>query len=722
MVFSALKIIGCDESTTALLVLLIMSLPLFEAPKNIFLALFIISSLVNFYLKNRHLDILSSRTFPFVLFILSAVLAGITNDSWMGIGAVQWLMYPLAGLCVATLNMSFKKARLILLICLVGGIIAFFEVWFWRVPSLELRSVGYVTQSAVYAVMLLTLAVGFIADPRAAITELAVAIAVLFFGLSYLALATTGVGMVGGLIVSVIFFTSLMLGQFPSKVKFLIFGILGVAVSVAMAYGPTAAFFQGFATDAIDSVYGEVNKSIRLLGETAAILHGGDRWLGVGIGEFESAQIPYDPQVWSNHGHGLITTLLVERGWVGLTLSIFGLGVCLACCIAVLVGPEIYRLRGYIGVGIVVMVACLGLIQTTLHLEHGLLAFLVLGISISANQNGEKQECKQRLNIFTFGNERVPSTRFRVIQYQKTLKDFFDCQISNSKPSFKDLINESGEVILIQKRLLSSSLLLVARSLARGKFIYDFDDAIWEPSNSSWSQWTRIRTLIRFNTMMICADQVHVSSAYLGRKVPAVKRRIVPVSVPNVDIECFESERMSERPICFGWSGKASSSYQLKEWAKSVPADIFKGSRFVVLSGDDPSLNFDYEYWPFSADNEVRFYRLVDVGIVPSTNSKFDLGKTPVKALQHFAHGSTVIASPKGGAASEFIDRDTAIIVKDGQWVESISQVIQNEVNLDRLSAKARSRQRALYSSELTAGRLVELINQFNAADRRNTS
>lgn len=721
MAFSALKIIGCDESTTALLVLLIMSLPLFEAPKNIFLLLFIISSLVNLYLRNQHLNILSSRTFPFVLFILSAVLAGITNDSWMSLGAVQWLMYPLAGLCVANLNMSFKKARLILLVCLVSGIIAFFEVWFWGVPSLELRSVGYVTQSAVYAVLLLTLAVGFIADPRATITELFVAMAIVVFGFWYLASTTTGVGMVGGLIVSIIFFTSLMLGQFPIKVKFLIVGILGVAVSAAMAHGPAVAFFQGFTTDAINSVYGEVNKSIRLLVEASAISQGGDGWLGVGISEFESAQNPYDPKVWSNHGHGLITTLLVERGWVGLTLSIFGVGGFLASGIAVLVGPEIHRLRGYIGVGIVFIVACLGLMQTTLHLEHGLLAFLILGISTSANQNGEKQECKQRLNIFTFGNERVPSTRFRVIQYQKTLNDFFDCQISNTKPSFKDLMNESGEVILIQKRLLSSCLLLVARSLARGVLIYDFDDAIWEPSNSSWSRWTRIRTLIRFNTMMICADQVHVSSEYLGLKVPAVKRRVVPVSVPNVNIERLQSERMRERPICFGWSGKTSSSYQLKEWAKSVPADIFKGSRFVVLSGDDPSLNCDYEYWPFSADNEVKFYRLVDVGIVPSTNSKFDLGKTPVKALQHFAHGSTVIASPRG-AASEFIDLDTAIIVEDGRWVESISQVIQNKIDLERLSAKARLRQRALYSTELTAGRLVELINSLNARDRRNMS
>ena len=281
------------------------------------------------------------------------------------------------------------------------------------------------------------------------------------------------------------------------------------------------------------------------------------------------------------------------------------------------------------------------------------------------------------------------------------------CEIHYRKPRLRELVNGPNEIVLIQKRLISSSQLLLTKLLKRGPWVYDFDDAIWLPSEGSWSLWTKLRTRLRFNLIVAFSDQIHASSEYLGSFVPQAKLQVVPVSVPNASF--VSREDVSSSSIIFGWSGKAASAYQLRNLVSSVGYQVFEDLQLIVLSGEDPNLPIKYEYWPYNSQNEELFYQAVDVGIVPSTSNLFDLGKTPVKALQHFSYGKTVISSPKG-AATEFITPQTAILVSGSDWESAFKAIQSGAINLEELARSAFLLQRSRYSAEVTGGRIVEIL------------
>lgn len=711
-----------------------MSLPLFEASKNIFLVLFVINGAFILFSKNRDHSLAKLTQISFAFFVLSAVCAGWNSNAFGSLGTWHWVLYPIAGLSISTLALTESKARVILLITVVGVIISILETNFWSTGSAELRSVGYKTQSSIYVAFTALIAVFFLGDRSSSLAEQAVSFLAVMLIVGFLAEAKTAIGWLAVSFVLTIA-TALLIKKTEISVK--------TSVVCLLALLTVSMFFINVAgVSGIDLisrfelvVERELTKSLGLWETALLAIQNHQKWFGYGLGQFGYAvseqnlgelaafgSIDPSTLIRANHGHGAYTTILVERGIFGGTFFILGLGSYLIQSHRMLRKDD---KRGqkfiYLGIFGCAFLVFIGFFQTTFHLEHGLLGFLVLGISQSLASKpvsfGEEQLKRSRpsLKIFAFGGSQVPSTRFRVMQHLPTLSEYFECEVIHRKPHFNELVNSPNQIVVLQKRLLSCSKLLCAKFFTRGSWVYDFDDAIWVPSEGSWSVWTKLRVRLRLFVMFRCVDEIHVSSKYLAQFVPVRKRQIVPVCVPNA---------VHKRPlldksegIVFGWSGKSSSAYQVKSFVQQIPPDLFDRIQLIVLSGVDPELNVGYEYWEFSPENEKKFYELVDVGIVPSTDGLFDLGKTPVKALQHFAAGKTVVSNPVG-AAKEFINKDTAIIVNDEGWERVIKSIIDGEFNLKELSARALVVQQTMYSKEVTSGRIIELLRQL--LSRRN--
>ena len=709
---------------------LVLSLPLFEAPKNIFLVLFVINgAFMLFSKKNREHSLSRLTQLSFVCFVLSAVIAGWNTDAFGSLGALHWVLYPLAGLSLLTLSLSESQLRAVLLIALVGVIISILETSFWSTGSAELRSVGYRTQSSIYVAFTALITVFFLVDRSSSLAEQTISLLAVMLIVLFLVEAKTAIGWLSVSFVLTIATVLLIKKAEISLKSSIVFLLTSLAVSMF--------FIDVTEVSGIDlisrfelMVERELMKSLGLWETAFLAIQNQEKWFGYGLGQFGyavseqglgelAALRNIDPSslIYANHGHGAFTTILVERGLVGATFFILGIGSYLIQCYRMRRDDNEMALK-YIDFGILgcAYLVFVGLVQTTFHLEHGLLGFLIIGISLSLesrpvfSRDEQSKRSRPSLKIFAFGGSQVPSTRFRVMQYLPTLSEYFECEVIHRKPRFYELVNSPNQIVVLQKRLLSCSKLLCAKFLARGSWVYDFDDAVWVPSEGSWSVWTKLRVRLRLFVMFRCVEKIHVSSEFLAQFVPARKRQIVPVSVPNVVRETSLSERCSG--IVFGWSGKPSSAYQIKSFVQHIPHNLFDDIRLIVLSGSDPELNVNYEYWEFSPENEKKFYEAVDVGIVPSTDSLFDRGKTPVKALQHFSHSKTVISNPVG-AASEFITRDTAIIVEGQEWEKALKSIVDGMVDLKDLSGQAVSTQRARYSQEVTSGRLIELFNDL---------
>ena len=281
-----------------------------------------------------------------------------------------------------------------------------------------------------------------------------------------------------------------------------------------------------------------------------------------------------------------------------------------------------------------------------------------------------------KLHVVTYGKDDKPSVRHRFISGLDYFRRHFDVTWS---PTFSDPRIASlgpGDVLLVQKRIPSLWWTWWTSRRSKAKLAYDFDDAMWTSAlgDSFARRW---RTNLRVRSIIRRADLVTAANGYLADW--ATHAGSTPMIVP-MGIHQPENIGVPPEtgPVLFGWGGHPQSQYLLQSVLPAL-SRFFRDRtdcRFVVLSGKKPDLDFDFDWWPFDADNEAKFFSTIDVGIVPSTRSDFDRGKSPIKILQHFAGGRPVITDGVG-ATRELVDSSTGWLI-DGRgnlseaWVAAL--------------------------------------------------
>jgi Glycosyl transferases group 1 len=283
-----------------------------------------------------------------------------------------------------------------------------------------------------------------------------------------------------------------------------------------------------------------------------------------------------------------------------------------------------------------------------------------------------------KLHVVTYGKDDKPSVRHRFLSGLDDFTQHFETTWSPSfdDPRIKDL--QTGDVLMVQKRV--PDLLWTLRTSRRNgaKLLYDFDDAMWTaPLGDSfarrWRKYLRLRAIIRR------ADKVTAANDYLANwaRSMGADPTVLPMGV-NLPPTACESEASST--TLFGWGGHPQSQYLLSPLAP-VLKTFFENRphcRFVVMSGKKPDLGFDFDWWGFDPVQEERFFSSIDVGIVPSRRNEFDLGKSPIKILQHFSYGRPVITNGLG-ATRELVSGSNGWLVDDDDltgrgWETALTQ------------------------------------------------
>ncbi|MBL8377345.1 MAG: O-antigen ligase family protein [Burkholderiales bacterium] len=386
----------------ALLVALALVLPLREAPKNLLWIAYLLAWLVN---RSRTRDF-GPRLDRFDLIALAilasaylaAAFAGIKRgdgNEWI---AVNDLVRYLSLFLVVRRAGYAESARM----CVVGALVASASLatleawWNWRIAgtrkALELASVGHLNHSAIYLVICVGAALGLaLALWRSASPALRVALAAaiallltaLFLGGSRGALLA-GVPLVLGLA----FIAATRAGYGRGA-----WAAVLAALLAAIAFGGTEAIQRHFEFAGIDNTTAQRDR----IWNRGLAAWQGSRWFGVGLdnyGHFDERQLEawvaeqgrtYAARDYARapHGHSLYVNTLVERGIVG------------ACALAALLiawGVALARARpDFATAGPPVALWCaslaawwttvsVGVVNTTLHHEHALLACLCLAL------------------------------------------------------------------------------------------------------------------------------------------------------------------------------------------------------------------------------------------------------------------------------------------------------------------------------------------------------
>ena len=75
---------------------------------------------------------------------------------------------------------------------------------------------------------------------------------------------------------------------------------------------------------------------------------------------------------------------------------------------------------------------------------------------------------------------------------------------------------------------------------------------------------------------------------------------------------------------------------------------------------------------------KVFFFKSVKIGLSPSRNTIFDMGKSPIKIIQHFSYSRTVLTNNQG-AAEDFININNSYII--GRSKNSWKNLMKTIVN-----------------------------------------
>lgn len=321
----------------ALLALTFFCLPLFEAPKNVFSILFVLVWVAKAFQAR---SVGGRCSFNWLVFSLALILWIAPVFSAYGDlitpmnSAPRWTLLAVFVICAARLDYSSRSTAIILAALLIGGVFAVLEsFWVWHLngkPYPEFRSVGHVNHSSMYTLVTLAAGMGALYANKKWLQLLGLtAIA------STIAFLLPSRSLVGGVaITAILAFGGGIFGARMWSLRGLIIASFGATALVAcVILTPPALEFR---SELITRVSGEnlFSGRDRILNSALAVWDQhpvlGTGWFSFGTTTSEASVgaalqargEQYDPDVYWHHAHGhnLWTTMLIERGLLGVSL------------------------------------------------------------------------------------------------------------------------------------------------------------------------------------------------------------------------------------------------------------------------------------------------------------------------------------------------------------------------------------------------------------------
>lgn len=319
----------------------------------------------------------------------------------------------------------------------------------------------------------------------------------------------------------------------------------------------------------------------------------------------------------------------------------------------------------------------------------------------------------------------IPSSRFRVEQYQPLLKDLgIDPLVLHSRfgaypPSTRFLRPIWGvaalldgysrvsaanacDVVLLQRELLST--VFSAERYLKRPFVFDVDDAIFLNARRQSIQKiaSSAKSIIVGNTYL--ADYF----SQFGEVV------IIPTSV---DCEYFSPGNANQLELVLGWSGSSSGLKYLYdiETALSVVMERYPFVCLKVVSNQPPQFKclpksrVYFEQW--SQPREVDALREFSIGLMPLLDTPWERGKCSFKMLTYMSVGKPVVVSPVGmnlellkmahlGFGASYHD----------EWVEALCILIEDETLRLTLGKNGRETAVRFFDTRMQARRLSEVL------------
>ncbi len=344
---------------------------------------------------------------------------------------------------------------------------------------------------------------------------------------------------------------------------------------------------------------------------------------------------------------------------------------------------------------------------------------------------------KPKIVVFTKYSAKGPSSRYRTFNYLPFFEPFYEFDIfplfddkyinalySDSKgvsPIYiiKCFIKRALQVLFISNKY---KLVIIEYELFpyfppifekllkwRGiNFILDYDDAVFHNYDSSSNKVIKYLFKNKISSIAAIADHIITGSPYLTSYFLNFSKTVTEIPT-SIEFDKYEKFPILSKPINYfriGWLGTNSTSINLiplipafQYISNKYPYVIFS---FCGISGDTVSKfdKFHFEVHTWSQENELRFLRNLQMGIMPLTNDKFNQGKCGFKLIQYMAMGKPTISTPL--QANVKIDHHNGNLFANDyvEWISAFENVIINYDQFETIGLKNRNSVKLYYSIE----------------------
>jgi len=319
--------------------------------------------------------------------------------------------------------------------------------------------------------------------------------------------------------------------------------------------------------------------------------------------------------------------------------------------------------------------------------------------------------------LFLYLDEKIPSSRIRVIDLQQLIVDRgIECTLKKFPRSILSKVNLLAElgnfdVIFVQKKMLGyieSSLL----SFFSHKLVFDFDDAIYhrnsETNYVSYQRKRKFRSIVRRANLVIAGNYV------LKKKAMEYNDNVIvlPSPVPVLDVERRDYKVPSD-VFVIGWVGGKQNLNQITLITKELQrlSKEFDIKVHVISDGELDITGVNVVNIPWSKNVQRTEIAKFDVGIMPLFDNPWTQGKCGYKALQYMASAIPAICSDVGGNA-DLIDQgiDGFKAEEPSDFYKYIKQLISDESLRKRIGNNGREKVKHCCSNEVIANRVSSLI------------
>jgi O-antigen ligase len=384
-----------------LLCLVVAVLPTFEAPKQIFWGLYFITAITRLIINRSLLDFKWPDLF-FGLWLLTALAstlgAGMPgHHEWKGFKDL--FMYSSTAWLIYRSDYTLKQLGGLLIVSVITVIPPLlWGAWLHLGPAhkqfLELNSVGNVNHSAIYLSIAFGVSLSFTLYQQVNRGMFQKIFFIIITALFFIGIVISESRAALGITIILAVFLFLLLSS-NKKIRWLGFGLISLSIFTIVIANPVILQKHKSNVAKSNALAGRAqvwNVSMEAAKWHSLIGLGMDNWKYINPHAIkESVEKRGEIYVSDNysfpgHSHNLYLTVLVERGLLGLGTLII---ILLAWGIQLARSYQVFRANDQLliwgsALSAYIVASGIGMVNTTIHHEHGLLTALCLGVFLAA--------------------------------------------------------------------------------------------------------------------------------------------------------------------------------------------------------------------------------------------------------------------------------------------------------------------------------------------------